>query len=118
MTSKLHLEPTTKIVVLSAKKASALPRQVRGRTVRFARGRGVTIKTLENLARTKVIRLVPRENKTAEVISMLKRARGCTRSEALEVTGWKAISFQQVADKTHTRVKVDTKVRPFRYRVV
>lgn len=119
MTSKLHIEPTTKIVVLSAKKASALPRQARGKTVAFARGRGVSISTLRALARTRAIRLVPpRENKTAGVITMLRRKRGATRREVLAATGWKAISFQQVAESTGVKIKVDAKERPFKYRVV
>src|SRR5438067_1296187 len=106
MSNKLHIEPTTKIIVLSTERAKKLPAKVQGKTVAFARKRGVTITTLRNLARSRVIRLVPRDAiKTAEVIALMERKGGCTRVEALAVTGWKAISFQQVADKTHTKIK-------------
>lgn len=60
----------------------------------------------------------PREgNKTAEVIALMKRAKGVTRAEVLELTGWKAVSMQQLAKSNGVKLKVDESERPFKYKV-
>jgi len=56
------------------------------------------------------------ENKTAKVIAMLKRPSGVTRTEVLKVTGWKAVSMQQVATNAGVKLKIDDSERPYRYR--
>jgi len=59
----------------------------------------------------------PGENKSAKVIAMLKRPSGVTREEVLKVTGWKAVSMQQVATNAGVKLKIDdSNGRPFRYR--
>ncbi len=57
-------------------------------------------------------------NKTAKIVALMQRAGGVTRAEVLKVTKWKAISMQQVAEKAGVKLRVDTKERPFKYRVV
>ncbi len=60
----------------------------------------------------------PREgNKTADVIALLKRAKGATRAEILELTGWKAVSVQQLATSAGVKLQVDESERPFKYKV-
>lgn len=130
--SLITLEPSMKIVVLPAKKntvllrdGSAAHKRVQkvlssgGKTVEFARKSGVPASTLRYLARAKVIRLVPqKENKTAEVVALMKRVGGVTREEVLVVTGWKAVSMQQVAGNAGVKLKIDDRERPFVYRVL
>lgn len=55
-------------------------------------------------------------NKTAMIVALMKRKGGVTRDEVLEVTGWKAVSMQQVAEKAHVKLQVDTRQRPLVYR--
>lgn len=54
--------------------------------------------------------------KTAKVVALLKRAGGCTREDILKVTGWKAVSVQQVAKGAGIKLKVDESARPFKYK--
>jgi hypothetical protein len=56
------------------------------------------------------------ENKTAQVMALMKRAKGVTREEVLELTGWKAVSMQQLARSAGVKMKVDESVRPFHYK--
>ena len=58
-----------------------------------------------------------KESKTSQVVSLLQRASGCTREEVLELTGWKAISMQQVATKAGIKLKMEkVEGKPIRYR--
>ena len=59
----------------------------------------------------------PREGKTSKVIALMKRAKGVTREEVLKVTGWKAVSMQQLAKSSGVKLKVDESERPYRYMV-
>lgn len=131
-TKRIELVPTAKIVVSSGArnpfregtavfKRAAIALAARGKTVGYVQRHGVPIKTLRHLAQTKVIRLVPVKepaNKTAEIVSLMKRREGVTREEVLAVTGWKAVSMQQVADLAGVKLKVYDKIRPFKYRVI
>lgn len=56
------------------------------------------------------------EGKTAEVGKLLKRASGVTRAQILELTGWKAVSVQQLATSLGVKLKIDETKRPFVYR--
>ena len=59
----------------------------------------------------------PGENKTAKVVAMLKRPSGVTREEVLTVTGWKAVSMQQVATNAGVKLKMEKiEGKPIRYR--
>jgi hypothetical protein len=53
-------------------------------------------------------------NKTAQVITMLKR--GTTREAVLKATGWPSISMQAVAKRANLKLKVDESKWPFVYR--
>ena len=46
-------------------------------------------------------------SKTAQVIALMKRASGVTRAEVLELTGWKAVSMQQVAASGGVKIKLE-----------
>jgi hypothetical protein len=51
------------------------------------------------------------------VIALMRRAKGVTRPEALEVTGWKGISFQIVAKNAGLKLRVESpKGKPYIYR--
>lgn len=52
----------------------------------------------------------------AEVIKMLKSAKGCTRAQVLAKTKWKAVSMQQIAEGAGLKLKVDESKRPFNYK--
>lgn len=52
---------------------------------------------------------------SAQVIAMLKRKGGATREQILKVTGWKAISVQQVAAGQGVKLKINKDERPFHY---
>jgi hypothetical protein len=68
-------------------------------------------------AKTTSVKRVPREgNKTADVVALMKRAKGVTRAEVLELTGWKAVSMQQLAKSAGVKLKVSEE-RPFHYKV-
>ena len=57
------------------------------------------------------------ESKTAQVRAMLQRASGCTREQILELTGWKAVSVQQVAEKAGLKLKMEkVEGKPIVYR--
>jgi hypothetical protein len=57
------------------------------------------------------------ESKTAKVVAMLQRASGCTREEVLALTGWKAVSMQQVAESAGVKLKMEkVEGKPIRYR--
>jgi hypothetical protein len=56
------------------------------------------------------------DNKTAQIIALMKRAKGVTRVEVLKVTGWKAISMQAIARSHGIKMKVDESSRPFHYK--
>jgi Protein of unknown function (DUF3489) len=56
------------------------------------------------------------KSKTAQVIALMKRPSGVTRAQVLELTGWKAVSMQQVAKAGRVRVKIDKSSFPFVYR--
>jgi hypothetical protein len=56
------------------------------------------------------------EGKTAKVIALMKRAGGVTRAEILKLTGWKAVSVQQLAKSAGVKLKVSEE-RPFHYKV-
>lgn len=56
------------------------------------------------------------ESKTSKVIALMQRASGVTREEVLKVTGWKAVSMQQVATNAGVKLKIDDSERPYRYR--
>jgi hypothetical protein len=47
------------------------------------------------------------ENKSAAVIAMMQRASGVTRAQVLEVTGWKAVSMQQLAKAAGVKIKLE-----------
>jgi hypothetical protein len=53
--------------------------------------------------------------KSAKVIALMKRAKGVTRAEVLELTGWKAVSMQQLAKSGGVKLKIDKKEKPYRY---
>jgi hypothetical protein len=55
-------------------------------------------------------------NKTQAVVALMQRKQGCTRPQALELTGWKGISFQIVAKNAGLKLKIDESKRPFVYR--
>ena len=57
----------------------------------------------------------PRQNKSAKVITMLRRKGGVTRDQILKATGWKAVSPQAIA--RGLQVIVDIEQRPYRYRI-
>lgn len=54
-------------------------------------------------------------SKTAKVVALLKNG-GCTREQVLKLTGWKAVSMQQLAKSSGLKLKVDESQRPFRYK--
>jgi hypothetical protein len=54
-------------------------------------------------------------NKTQQVLALMRRAKGVTREEVLKLTGWKAVSMQQLAKSTGVTLKVDDSERPFHY---
>jgi hypothetical protein len=54
-------------------------------------------------------------NKSARVVALMRSAKGCTRKQALKATGWKAISFAQVA--SGFKIKIDDSARPYRYSI-
>jgi hypothetical protein len=56
------------------------------------------------------------ENKTAKVVALMKRAKGVTREEVLKLTGWKAVSMQQLATNAGVKLKVLDESRPFHYK--
>jgi len=55
------------------------------------------------------------EHKTTKVIALMKRAKGVTREEVLALTGWKAVSMQQLAKSAGVKLKVNKDERPFHY---
>lgn len=56
----------------------------------------------------------PRGNERDGIlVAMLKR--GCTREEILRVTGWKAVSVQDMAKRLGVGLRVDKDVKPFKY---
>jgi Protein of unknown function (DUF3489) len=58
-----------------------------------------------------------KESKTAKVVALLQRASGVTRKEVLEVTGWKAVSMQQLAASAGVKLKMEkVEGKPIRYR--
>jgi len=57
------------------------------------------------------------ESKTAEVLKLMKRAKGVTRAEVLELTGWTAVSMQKLAQNMGVKLKVSEE-RPFHYMAV
>jgi hypothetical protein len=57
------------------------------------------------------------DNKTAGVLALMRRAKGVTRAEVLELTGWKAVSMQQVAENAGVKLVVDESERPFKYKI-
>ena len=65
---------------------------------------------------TKTVKANGSTGKSAKVIALMKRPNGVTRAEVLAVTGWKAVSMQQLATSAGVRLKVDDKERPYRYR--
>lgn len=54
------------------------------------------------------------DSKTAKVVAMLKNG-GCTREQVLKLTGWKAVSMQQLAKNAGVKLKVSEE-RPFTYK--
>jgi hypothetical protein len=57
--------------------------------------------------------------KTARVVALLQRARGTTRKEALELTGWLGISFQVVCKNAGLKLKMEKpEGKPFIYRAM
>jgi hypothetical protein len=38
---------------------------------------------------------------------MMQRASGCTRAQILELTGWRAVSPQQIAEKAGLKIKLE-----------
>lgn len=60
-------------------------------------------------------RIVPKEGKRAEVLALLRRKEGCTRDEVLRVTGWKAVSMQEMAKSLGVGLRVEKDAKPFRY---
>jgi hypothetical protein len=54
--------------------------------------------------------------KSAQVIALMQRPKGCTREEVLVLTGWKAVSMQQLATNAGVKLKIDDSERPYRYR--
>jgi len=52
-------------------------------------------------------------SKIAKVTALLRK--GCTREQVLKVTGWKAVSLQQMAAQAGVKLKIDKTERPFRY---
>lgn len=63
----------------------------------------------------------PREgNKTQDVLAKMRTAKGVTRAEILEMTGWKAVSVQQLVKAQGLNPDKDLKIseeRPFSYRL-
>lgn len=53
----------------------------------------------------------------SKVVTLMKRAKGVTREEVLKLTGWKAVSMQQIADGQGVKLKIDKESRPFHYMV-
>jgi hypothetical protein len=57
-----------------------------------------------------------RQNKSAKIVTMLRRPGGVTREAVLAATGWKAVSMQQIAGNAGIKLKVDESKTPFVYR--
>jgi hypothetical protein len=55
-------------------------------------------------------------SKSARIAAMLKRPSGCTREQVLALTGWKAVSMQQMAASAGIKLKIDTSKLPYVYR--
>lgn len=51
--------------------------------------------------------------RNAAILALL--ARGCTRDEVLRVTGWQAVSMQQMAQSLGVGLRVDKSSKPFKY---
>jgi hypothetical protein len=65
-------------------------------------------KTSKTNGSKKVAGKTPRaESKMAKVRAMMQRASGCTRAQILELTGWRAVSPQQIAEKAGLKIKLE-----------
>jgi hypothetical protein len=51
-----------------------------------------------------------------QIVALMRRPKGVTRAEVLELTKWPSVSMQQQAKAAGVKLKVDKSVRPFRYR--
>jgi hypothetical protein len=56
------------------------------------------------------------KSKTAQVVQLMRRAKGVTRAEVLELTGWQAINMNAVAKAAHVKIRIDKSSFPYRYR--
>ncbi len=54
-------------------------------------------------------------DKIGKILALLKH--GATRPQILKLTGWKAVSVQDIANRAGLNLKVDSKERPFKYKV-
>jgi hypothetical protein len=55
-------------------------------------------------------------SKAAKIAKMLRRKSGVTRDQVLKVTGWKAVSMQQMAGNAGIKLKIDSSKFPYVYR--
>ena len=53
---------------------------------------------------------------TSKVVALMKRAKGVTREEILDLTGWKAVSVQQLSKSAGVKLTIDKSARPFHYK--
>ena len=51
--------------------------------------------------------------KVAQVAALLTRAKGCTREDILEATGWPSVSVQQQAEMAGLKIKIEKEGRRF-----
>jgi hypothetical protein len=80
----------------------------------------VTKKTAKKTAKKvtkKTAKKATGDNKTSKIITLMKRTKGVTRAEVLELTGWKAVSMQQLAENAGVKLVVDESERPFHYKI-
>jgi hypothetical protein len=79
-------------------------------------GRFTTMATKTKAKKSNGKTAKPRQSKSAKIVAMLQRPSGVTREQVLKVTGWKAVSMQQMAGNAGIKLKVDESKRPFVYR--
>ena len=101
---------TTKTKKSTAKKPTKAKKAAKGKKVAKAAKKANGVK-----------KRTPREgNKTQDVLAKMRTAKGITRAEILDMTGWKAVSVQQLVTAQGLNPDKDLKIseeRPFTYRL-
>lgn len=107
---------TTKSKKSTAKKPTKAKKAAKGKKVAKAAKKANGVKK-SNGAKKRT----PREgNKTQDVLAKMRTAKGITRAEILDMTGWKAVSVQQLVKAQGLNPDKDLKIseeRPFSYRL-